>query len=81
MRDGIVWVAEIKGLTVKNEAKQLRLGLGQVLRYRHRLPGADKPVRAALVVERRPSDGSWLEVCGSLNVTIAWPDCFAEPDN
>ena len=81
MRAGILWVAEIKSLTAKNEEKQLRLGLGQVLRYRHRLVSADKPVRAALVVQRRPSDESWLEVCTSLNVAIAWPDRFAELDS
>ena len=29
-------VAEVKSLTARNEERQLRLGLGQVLRYRHR---------------------------------------------
>jgi hypothetical protein len=52
---GIVWVAEIKSLTVKHEEKQLRLRLGQVLRCRRR------PTRPVRVVERRPSDESWLE--------------------
>lgn len=30
--NGIAWVAEVKSLTEANEEKQLRLGLGQVLR-------------------------------------------------
>lgn len=31
------WVAEVKSITDANEERQLRLGLGQLLRYRHRL--------------------------------------------
>jgi hypothetical protein len=33
--DGTVFVAEIKSIADDNEEEQLRLGLGQVLRYRH----------------------------------------------
>lgn len=35
--DDEIWVAEVKSLTDKNEERQLRLGLGQLLRYRQRL--------------------------------------------
>ena len=36
---GIVYVAEIKSRTAGNEERQMRLGLGQVLRYRQMLHG------------------------------------------
>jgi hypothetical protein len=34
-----LYVAEVKSLTAANEERQLRLGLGQVLRYTHLLAG------------------------------------------
>lgn len=37
--NGTIFVAEVKSITDDNEEEQLRLGLGQVLRYRHRLRG------------------------------------------
>lgn len=68
-RDAVAWVAEVKSLTTTNEEKQLRLGLGQVLRYRHAL-GA----RAVLAIERKPSDHRWLDLCDDLGVMLVWPD-------
>jgi len=51
-KDGTVFVAEVKSATAENEEHQLRLGLGQVLRYRHCLAalGYDRVV-AVLVPE------------------------------
>ena len=59
-KDGTVFVAEVKSITAENEEHQLRLGLGQVLRYRQRLSalGHDRVV-AVLVPERQPRDPSW----------------------
>src|SRR5262249_1025695 len=51
-----VFVAEIKSTTDANETKQLRLGLAQVLDYADRLSQYGKPVRAVMVVERKPAD-------------------------
>jgi hypothetical protein len=71
-----VFVGEVKSLTDSNEEKQLRLGLGQVLRYAHQLD----PNRGAvpvLIVERRPSDSSWEKLCERLGVVLAWPEVFA----
>ena len=36
-KDGTVFVAEVKSITAENEEHQLRVGLGQVLRYRQHL--------------------------------------------
>ncbi len=65
-------VAEVKSLTEANEEKQLRLGLGQLLRYRHLLRSKGI-VCAVLVVERQPKDTSWINLCEELNVLLTWP--------
>ncbi len=67
-----LWVAEVKSITDDNEEKQLRLGLGQVLRYRQ-LASQSRKTRAALVAEREPRDKSWPALCASLDVVLAWP--------
>ncbi len=41
--NGTVYVCEVKSLTARNERQQLRLGLGQVLHYRHLLEGGIAP--------------------------------------
>jgi hypothetical protein len=66
-----VFVAEVKSITADNEEQQLRLGLGQVLRYRQRLSalGHDRVV-AVLVPERQPRDPSWCELCQDLGVVL-----------
>ncbi len=66
-----VFVAEVKSITADNEEAQLRLGLGQVLRYRQRLSalGHDRVV-AVLVPERLPRDPSWRELCQDLGVVL-----------
>jgi hypothetical protein len=74
---GKLWVAEIKSLTRKNEERQLRLGLGQVLRYRSLFAPAGRPVQAVLFAERRPRDPSWSTLCESLEVILAWPENVA----
>jgi len=70
-KDGTVFVAEVKSITAQNEEHQLRLGLGQVLRYRQRLSalGHDRVV-AVLVPERQPRDPSWRELCQELGVVM-----------
>jgi hypothetical protein len=75
--DNRIFVGEIKSITLRNEEKQLRLGLGQVLRYAHQLSDLTKAV-PVLVVERRPSDASWIVLCKHLGVILIWPDLFAD---
>jgi hypothetical protein len=69
-------VAEIKSVTAVNEEQQLRLGLGQVLRYRSILAAARPDfaeVRAWLVPERTPSDSSWITTCATVGVELLVP--------
>jgi hypothetical protein len=68
---GTVFVAEIKSITDDNEEEQLRLGLGQVLRYRHHLQQlGHQHVVAVLVPERSPRDQSWNDLCQNLGVAL-----------
>jgi hypothetical protein len=75
-----VWVAEVKSLTDSNEERQLRLGLGQVLRYRSILEGSGATVHAVLMAERKPSDPRWHALLGSLGITIVWPNLLGAGD-
>jgi hypothetical protein len=70
---GRSWVAEVKSLTKKNEERQLRLGLGQVLRYRELLSQSGSSFGAVLMTEHRPSDQTWDRLCQSLDVLLVWP--------
>jgi hypothetical protein len=54
-----LFVAEVKSLTKRNEEQQLRLGLGQVLRYRNLLADGSRQVVAVLALEQSPSDKRW----------------------
>lgn len=74
--DGTLYVAEVKSITPANEERQLRLGLGQILRYRNQLAPGGPPVHGVLVPERAPSDPSWIELCDDVGVSITWPGAF-----
>ena len=77
-RDGRVFVAEVKSLTPANEERQLRLGLGQVLRYRHLLARGGREVVPVLAVEREPAGAAaWLELCSDVGVRLVWPATMA----
>lgn len=73
---GRTFVAEVKSLTVSNEERQLRLGLGQVLRYRHAVQESGEKAIAVLVVEREPSDPAWSDICEEGGVRLVWPAIF-----
>jgi len=76
IHEGATHVAEIKSLSRDNQERQLRLGLGQVLRYRHLLGQRIEHVVAVLVTELEPSDLNWNELCGSLDVKLVQPPHF-----
>jgi hypothetical protein len=71
--DGALWVAEVKSLTDENEERQLRLGLGQLLRYRHLLARGRDTVRGLLYVEREPCDPAWRSLCAEIGVRLGRP--------
>jgi hypothetical protein len=63
----------VKSITDANEEKQLRLGLGQVLRYRSLLAQRHATTRAVLIAEREPRDASWHDLCQELGVLLVTP--------
>ncbi len=70
-------IVEVKGITGLNEREQLRLGLGQVLRYRFISEKQGHPTQAWLVTDVPPADLLWTEICESLNVRLWWPGSMA----
>jgi hypothetical protein len=78
-QQGTFFVAEVKSITPTNEERQLRLGLGQVLRYTHALRASGvAPVQPVLVAEDEPSDPTWLGTCSELGVILTWPARFGQ---
>lgn len=76
--DGLAF-AEVKSLPLGDASQRLRLGLGQCLFYRHALQERlGRSVAAFLVVPRAPEDSAWAGVCNDVDVTLVWPDRFAE---
>lgn len=80
VQDETIFVAEIKSLTPVNEEAQLRLGLGQVLRYKYFLAHIYKTmkIRAVLMLEREPFDQSWIGCCRDLGILLIWPAIVAD---
>jgi hypothetical protein len=68
------WVAEVKSITAANEERQLRLAIGQVVRYRHQLAAAGRDVQAVVAVERKPTDETWLDLCNEQSIILTWPE-------
>jgi hypothetical protein len=66
----------VKSITTANEERQLRLGLGQVLRYRNLLAARGRKVTAVLVPERVPIDATWKSLCQELGVVLVVPPNF-----
>jgi hypothetical protein len=66
---GLQMIAEVKSCVAGNEIEQLRLGLGQVLEYRHRAAAVRGPVNAVLLVSR-VADPAWFELCRSVDVQL-----------
>ncbi|MFC0003624.1 hypothetical protein [Micromonospora siamensis] len=67
--DGHQFIAEVKSVAVGNEVEQLRLGLGQVLEYRHRLAARGVAATAVLLVSRC-TDPVWRAICAGSGVLL-----------
>ena len=72
-------MAEVKSITPQNEERQLRLGLGQVIRYRQLLAGEGRSVRAMIATEREPTDPSWSDLLREQGVVLVWPGRMGIP--
>jgi len=67
--DGTVFVVEVKSATAENLELQLRLGLGQVLKYAHQLSEHSSRVVPIMALEMRP-DELWGGLLSSLGVGL-----------
>lgn len=74
---GALFVAEIKSCTTDNVEGQLRLGLGQVLRYAHQLRQSHQHVRPLLVTQLEPS-ADWKMLLAELDVATIHQDGLGE---
>jgi hypothetical protein len=64
-------------MTAANTEEQLRLGLGQVLRYAYQMRGVEETV-PVLIAERCLGDRSWMDLCIGLGVIFVWPEVFGD---
>ena len=70
-----IWLAEIKSLTEENETHQIRLGLAQLLEYKHKLNLLHKKrISPWLVVEDEPKNAHVVGFTGisSGETYLAW---------
>ena len=69
----VLHVAEVKSIRPENEERQLRLGIGQILRYCHQMQPAAGRVQGVVVTSQEPADKSWLDLFDSLGLRLVWP--------
>ena len=74
--DGSVVVFEVKSANSLNFEAQLRLGLGQVLRYAHQLGARHDRVQPALLIQLEPSD-DWKSLLDELGVALLFESDLA----
>lgn len=67
-QDGTLFVVECKSLTAANETSQIRIGIGQVLDYAHRMSA-----RPLLMLSRRPTSDHWLDLAANNGISLVWP--------
>jgi hypothetical protein len=71
------WVAEVKSTTASNEGHQMHMAVGQVMHYRQQLAAEGRDVRAMIAVENPPFDKSFVELCGTEEIALVWPEVMA----
>jgi hypothetical protein len=75
LANDMLYVCEVKSLTQENEERQLRMAIGQVIRYRQQLTAeGHEPCFAVICTEKQPSDTSWDQLCDSEGIVLVWPE-------
>jgi hypothetical protein len=85
----VAFIGEVKSLTNENESWQIRLAIGQVLDYVHKLDSRRKTdslpphwkgvhaVRGVVAVERQPKEvGHWTGLCEKYDIILTWPEKY-----
>ncbi|MEH0929083.1 hypothetical protein [Micromonospora sp. CPCC 205558] len=75
--DGRQFIAEVKSVVGGNEVEQLRLGLGQVLEYRHLLARRGVDATPVLVVSRCTAQ-AWFDICAENQVVLIQGEGIAD---
>jgi hypothetical protein len=71
----VLYVCEVKSLTQDNEERQLRMAIGQIIRYRQQLTArGHEPCFAVVCTERQPIDLSWDKLCENEGIILVWPE-------
>jgi hypothetical protein len=74
----VLYVAEVKSLTPINEERQLRLAVGQVLRYRQAMSDPNTTVIPVIATPNEPTDPTWRVLCSALGITLTRPGAFQD---
>ena len=75
LANDMLYVCEVKSLTQDNEERQLRMAIGQIIRYRQQLTArGHEPCFAVVCTEQQPSDHSWHQLCEDEGIVLVWPE-------
>jgi hypothetical protein len=87
--EGVAFIGEVKSLTDENETGQIRLAIGQVLDYVHKLDLLRKAnslpphwkalctIRGVVAVERQPTKADhWTGLCEKHGIILTWPEKY-----
>lgn len=77
-QDDKLWVVEVKSTTPRNEVRQVRAAIGQVLHYRCDLAAGGRTVHAAVVTEHPVHNQALIDACRAVNITLASPEQFPQ---
>jgi len=76
--NGTLSLVEVKSATASNLEGQLRIGLGQLLRYGETLRARGETVCHILAVELKPTDQTWLDLFARLEIRLVTPENLAD---
>ncbi len=74
----ITFVCEVKSITDANEEIQMRLALGQILRYCQILNASGLLTQPVIAVERGLNDEMWPELLKHEGIVLIWPEVATE---
>jgi hypothetical protein len=74
---GHQYIAEVKSCVAGNVTEQLRLGLGQILEYRHRL-SQEKITTTGVLAVPHVYDRRWYAICADVDIRLIATD---DPDD
>ena len=74
--DGEMYVVEVKSIRAENEERQMRLAVGQVLRYRQAMDLGWGHIHHVIATSTPPKDDSWGDLLASLGIQLIWPGEF-----